>query len=230
MRPMKRPFVLAGIIGVVMLAFLVALIAFFPAKANRLPDGFFSPIIAFEFVQTPQEVAAMFRAPDGTVLNGLVDTMNAINKLDFIYMVLYSMFLLVFAVSVARHSARPLFHVAAGLALVVLISDFGENLQLLAITDKIETGGFEIELVRLHILTWIKWGGIAVIFVLLFPWFIKGRAFSRLIGFIGILSFLLGVAAFLHRSVLNELFSFSVGLMFLLMVIYCLVYRRGGYG
>ncbi len=85
-----RPFRSAGVIGVAMLMLLLTFIVFLPSKASRLPKGFFTPIIAFEFVETQQEVDAMFKGPDGKVQQELLDRMDTVNRLDFIYMVLYS--------------------------------------------------------------------------------------------------------------------------------------------
>ena len=41
----------------------------------------------------------------------------------------------------------------------------------------------------------------------------------------GIISFILGVSAYMNRSVINEIFSLSVALMFILMIIYCFTYK-----
>ena len=43
--------------------------------------------------------------------------------------------------------------------------------------------------------------------------------------FMGILSFILGAAAYINRSIINEIFSLSVAMMFVLMIIYCFTYK-----
>ena len=45
----------------------------------------------------------------------------------------------------------------------------------------------------------------------------------------GIISFILGVAAYMNHSVINEIFSLSVALMFMLMILYCFKYRTDKY-
>jgi hypothetical protein len=42
------------------------------------------------------------------------------------------------------------------------------------------------------------------------------------------LTAVLGGAAFLRRSLVNEVFALCVGIMFVLMIIYCFVYRNPG--
>lgn len=49
---MNRPFIKAGIVGLLVIVMSIVLLAVFPSKAVRLPDGFFTPIIAFEFIET----------------------------------------------------------------------------------------------------------------------------------------------------------------------------------
>jgi hypothetical protein len=46
----------------------------------------------------------------------------------------------------------------------------------------------------------------------------------------GIISFILGVSAYMNRSVINEIFSLSVALMFILMIIYCFTYKTDKLG
>ena len=77
----------------------------------------------------------------------------------------------------------------------------------------------------MHWFTWIKWGGITIVFLILAPYFLKGRTYSKLIAVTGISSFILSVLAYLHRSVLNELLGLSVALVFVMMIVYCFIYK-----
>ncbi|NOY70752.1 MAG: hypothetical protein GXP53_14935 [Deltaproteobacteria bacterium] len=222
---MNRPFIKAGVVGLLVIAMSILLVAVFPSKAPGLPEGFFTPIIAFEFIETRAEVFQMFTATDGNLRQSMIDAMDFGNRLDYVYMCLYSLFLLLFAVRCAEVSGKKYYYIGALLALTVLFADALENIQLLGITSAIENGDLGAYLVRLHIFTWIKWGGIAAIFMVLVPWFMKGGLFSKAIGLTGIASFMLGIVSFLHRSIINEFFGLSVGLMFILMIIYCFKFR-----
>lgn len=227
-RTMTRPFVRAGIVGVLVIAMSIVLLFIFPAKAPRLPDGFFTPIVAFEFIETKAEVFQMFVATNGQTRQAMVDAMDLGNRLDYIYMCLYSFFLLLFSLKCGQISGKKYFYISAAMAIMVLLGDAFENVQLLEITAGIESGDFEVQLGRLHMFTWIKWGGIAAIFLVLTPWFMKGGMFSKVIGVIGGVCFLLGVVSFMHRSVITEIFGLSVAVMFMLMIIYCFTFKFDG--
>ena len=222
---MTRPFKKAGIVGLLVIVMSVVLLCVFPSKAPKLPDGFFTPIIAFEFIETKAEVFQMFVAIDGNVRHAMVDAMDFGNQLDYIYMCLYSLFLLLFTVKCGQVSGKKYYYIGAALAVMVLLGDAFENIQLLGITAGIDSGAFGVQLFRLHVFTWIKWGGIAAIFLVLASWFMKGGMFSKVIGLVGIVSFLLGVVSFVHRSIINEIFGLFVAVMFILMIIYCFTFK-----
>ncbi len=222
---MNRPFLKAGYVGALVIVLSIILLIIFPSKAPKLADGFFTPIIAFEFIETPAEVFQMFVSTDGTVRQTMVDAMDLGNQLDFIYMFLYSLFLLMFCLKCAEISSKKYYYIGAVIALAVLAADALENIQLLGITANLETGDFKQHIAWLHLFTWIKWGGIAAIFLVLFFWFINGGIFSKIIGITGVLSFVSGLLAFLNRSVLNEIFGLTVAVMFIMMILYCFIYK-----
>jgi hypothetical protein len=221
----NKPFVKTGFLGLAVMMMSILLLFIFPSKAPSLPEGFLTPIIAFEFIQTKAEVMEIFGGENITMRNEMVRAMDLGNRLDYVYMCLYSVFLMIVSVTCARLSKNKYYYAGAVLALVALAADALENAQLLGITANISTGNFDSQLRLLHLFTWIKWGGIALIFLTLSPWFLKGNRFSKIIGIMGIISFILGVLAYMNRSVINEIFSLSVALMFIFMIIYCFIYK-----
>jgi hypothetical protein len=221
----NKPFIKAGYLGLAVIAMSVALLFVFPSKAPSLPEGFMTPIIAFEFIQSPDEVFQMFGGNDLAARTTMKDAMDLGNRLDYVYMILYSMFLLLFSVTCKKITRNPYYFAGAGIALVVLAGDAMENIQLLGITANLSAGDITPYLEPLYLFTWIKWGGIAMIFLVLFPWFLRGGLYSKIIGATGIISFILGFAAFLNRSVINEIFALSVAVMFILMIIYCFTFK-----
>lgn len=156
----------------------------------------------------------------------MVRAMDWGNRLDFIYMLLYSSFLFFFSIQCSRELGVKIFYLGALLAIIVLAGDFMENLQLLAITSKLNGGTFDGELMALKIFTWQKWGGIATIFLILTPYFMRGTLLAKMIALWGLGVFCIGVMAYLERSVLNEIFSLSVAVMFLLMIVYSFIVTR----
>jgi hypothetical protein len=165
----NKPFVKTGYLGLAVMMMSVLLLFVFPPKAPSLPEGFFTPIIAFEFIQTKTEVIEMFGGENITMRNEMARAMDLGNRLDYAYMCLYSAFLLMVSVTCARLSKNKYYYTGMVLALAVLAADALENVQLLGITVNIATGNFDYQLRLLHLFTWIKWGGIALIFLLCLP-------------------------------------------------------------
>ena len=79
----------------------------------------------------------------------------------------------------------------------------------------------------MHTLTNLEqiYRGLALVFLFLVPYFIKGGLYSRIVAGTGVTCALLAAAAFIHRSVLNELFGATVGILFLLTIIYCFIHK-----
>ncbi len=218
---MTRPFKRIAYIGFAVIVMSIVLLIAFPSEAPWLMDGFFTPIIAFEFIETPLEVQQMFGPMNSPERENMVRAMDLGNRLDFVYMIIYSLFLFTFSVKCAKERKNGLFYLGAFLAIVALTGDFLENLQLLGITSKLDSGDFGAELRYLKMFTWLKWGGISLVFLILTPYFIKGNLYSKIVGVLACLPFILGILAWLNRSVLNELFALSAALMFILLIVYC---------
>lgn len=222
---MNTPFQKVGVIGLFVIGMSVLLLTVFPATAPWMMDGFFTPIIAFEFVQSQSEVIRFFGLPGSPDQRSMIQAMDFGNQLDYLYMVLYSSFLFFFSFCCAKDTGKKFYYTGSLLSVVILAADALENIQLLNITAKITRQDFGKELSLLHTFTWIKWGGITVVFLILTPYFLSGSRYSKGMAAIGISSFILSVLAYLHRSVLNELLCLSVAMMFLMMIIYSFLYK-----
>lgn len=225
---MQNPCRTIGLLGISIVAMSIVLTTVYPSTAPYMPAGFSTPIIAFEFIRTSQEVQQFFGAPNSPERETMVRAIDLGNYLDFIYMLLYSLFLFLFLIKCTGKTRTRDLYVRAGFVPLVLIGDFLENVQLLRITAKLQTGNFENELYYLNIFTWQKWGGIAFIFLLLTPYFLQGNLYTKFIGIFAIIPCILGILAYFHRSVLNELMSLSVAIMFALIIIYCFIVNKTG--
>jgi hypothetical protein len=225
---MKRPFILAGMIGICVIITSIILLAIFPRHAPKLPGGFFTPIIAFEFIRAPQEVMDLFGQAGSPEQQGLARAMNLGNRIDFLYMVLYTAFLFVFCRRAAFIRERKVYYMGCILTPVILAGDFLENLQLLGITSRLGSGGFEHQLALLKVFTWQKWGGITLIFLILLPYFLQGGTLPRIIAACSAAAACLCAPAFFHPGLANELFSLSVAIVFLLMISYSFLYQHPG--
>jgi hypothetical protein len=217
-----RLFLLSGILGVgaVVIPLIFSLIG--PRQVGPMPDGFFTPVLAFEFAESTAELTSLF-APEGAAA-----AMDRVNRWDFLYMTFYGLFLFTFALAAARQTGRRYFYVPAALALLIPLADAMENVQLLAITRVL--GEADVApvldrllplLTRLRWFTWLKWGGLAVYFLLIWPYF-RGQSglLGRVIGIVAQLPAVLAVLSYFNRGLLSELFALAVGLMFLLLTVY----------
>lgn len=222
---MERPFLFPAAIGVVVIIMSVVLLFVFPRNAPQLPPGFMSPIIAFEFAETEAEVKGLFGEEGSAAFTRNTNAMNKGNELDYIYMILYSLFLLMFCIRLYWQTGESFFLLVAFLSPLILAGDVLENIQLLSITRKIYHQSIAVELAQLHLWTWIKWGGLSLSFLCLSPFFIKNGGLSRFIGYFGIVTFVLAVSSYFYRPYLRELFSFSVALMFIFMILFSFLYR-----
>lgn len=220
-----KPFKNVGWLGIAVALTSVLLMLVLPAKSGPMPRGFITPVIAFEFIETPAEVETLFSGPDA---GAIIAAMDLGNRIDFVYMILYSGFLFWFAWTAYRLSGIRMLYVVMLLSVVVLLGDLLENIQLLSITGKLRSESYQSaeiqgELGLLQIFTWQKWGGLALSFLCLIPYWIHGSRFAISIAFASIVTAALGMAAFVYRSLLNEVFAIAVALMFMLMIVYCFV-------
>lgn len=222
---MNKIFLKAGFVGIAVLVLSTVLILVNPSKAVIMPKGFTTPIVAFEFIASEQEVLALFGAA-GTQRDALIQKIDLGNKIDFAYMLTYSFFLWLFSFICFKDTKKKWFIVPMIISAVVLGADALENIQLLSITAKIAEGKYSVELARLHVFTWIKWAGIGAVFVSLIPFLWKKGIFGKIISDMSILAAGIAIAAYFNRSVFNEIYALCVGLVFTMLIIFSLFYKK----
>lgn len=221
----QRPYLLSGLIGLGVIALSLATLAVFPSSSPGQIAGIRSPIIAFEFAQTVEEVETLFGPADSPERAAMVAAMDRGNWLDFLYMLLYSAFLASFAIQAARQTGKRWLYGGAALALLALTGDILENIQLLAITAKLDSGAFTVELARLYWFTWLKWGSLALYFVWVGVGLWDNGRFPALITLTAALTLLLGLLSFIRRGPTTEPFTLGIVLLFLLLIGYSFLAR-----
>ncbi len=215
-----RPFLLSGILGLGAVIMTLALSLVGPRPTAPLPAGFITPVLAFEFAETEADVAGLF-APVGQPAGDAVRAdMDRVNRLDFIYIVLYGGCLVAFSWVCFRLTGQRIYLLTATLAVAIMAADVLENVQLLAITRDLGAQPIDALLARLRLFTWLKWGGLALWFLLMRPYFQHAGRFGGVIAVVSLLPLLLGIAAFFWPGLLSELFVLAIGLLFLLLTVY----------
>lgn len=215
-------FKIAAVSGLLLIACSVVLMLVNPQAENNLPSGFFTPVIAFEFIRSLNEVRHFFQVKDPAAYE---QAMLMGNWIDYAFMCLYSFFLLCLSIGIRQLTKVNTLYLAILLCLAMLAGDALENYEIYQIILNYKSGHIEYALWLLNIFTWLKWGSIASAFLLLSPFFFSGKLFHKLIGLLCLSSFGLGIAAYLQHGILNEIFSLNVVLVFLLLVIFALSFK-----
>jgi hypothetical protein len=224
----ERPYIWSGFLGLAVIVMSLVTLAVFPQTSPGQIEGITSPIIAFEFAETPAEIYTLFGANGTPEQAAMVAAMDQGNRLDYLYMLLYSGFLFTFAMTAVRQTGQRWLYVAAVLAVLAFIGDALENVQLLAITNKLAVGDFTAELAQLRLFTWLKWGSLATYFLLVGVGLWRGNGrFARLITIAAAITFLLGLISFAQRGPTTEPFTLAVAVMFVLLIGYSFGYRSG---
>lgn len=74
--------------------------------------------------------------------------------------------------------------------------------------------------------TWLKWGGLILLALLMIPFLLEISNLSRLIALWALVTAGLGIAAFMNPGFITELFSWFVAGLFLWLTIFSFNYRR----
>jgi len=213
----------ASYIGIILIILGLVIFAVSPRKAYSLPNGFVTPITAFEFSQEKNEVEGIFKKDENSLDLNKIYSMDETNYLDFAFMILYSSFLFAFIYYYYKNTKALIFLLALLIIPLILIGDFLENINLLMITKSLRTNAdFESNLYYLFYCTWLKWGGLGIIFLII------GLTIESLLFFkvTFIATFITGAGAFIYRSAFNEVFSILVLISFILLVIYAWLIKK----
>lgn len=201
-----------------LMAGVAVILLFINPRSGNLPAGFTTPIVAFEFIQTPEEVQNFFSIPNKDRYEDALTTGNA---LDFPFMFLYSFFLFLTVYSIYIITGVSALWIAMVLCPLVFFFDVMENIQLGNIILSYAKEDISYFLSRLSVFTWLKWGGISGILLIISTYFLQGKWWMKAMGVVFIVQFLFAVTAFFHRGIFNEVFATTIFLSFLLLIVFC---------
>ncbi len=217
------PFAKIGLLGIPMLVFMLVMENLFPKSS---PEGFQNFIIAFEFVRTPDQLHLLFKDFDNSILRKI----DKGNYIDFGFMFTYSAFLFLFFRKAAKIFNHKWLLTGTVISMIVLLSDFSENLLLLKITKiyypEIENEKLLPILSKLQLFTWIKWLGLAICFAMYSRKLIGKRILLNIDAVALILPFLFSFWALTGSSRGISKFTLSVTLAFALLIVYCFYFKN----
>ena len=128
---------------------------------EKAPEGYNSVILAFEFVSDEAELREVLSPLSLAEINGL----DMLNKVDFAFMLLYGAFLLSIVIALKKLHNHHWLKYVAGMIMLIVLSDFLENLQLLNLTELFRSGDISVQgtIDQLALFTWLKWILLAVV-------------------------------------------------------------------
>ncbi len=209
--------------GLPMILLSIILVFVNPSKNEHLPKGFSTPILAFEFIETPEEVNAFFDVED---VEAYKQKMLTGNKIDYFFMFTYTGFLIFLAFTLHKITLSNALLFSIILSFLALIFDALENTSIGNIINNFQEQPIDKFLYKLKLFTWLKWGSLVASLLMFSGYFINGRWFEKMIGVTCFLSFIFALPAVINRGVYNEIMAAFVALSFLLMVIYCFIGKK----
>lgn len=222
----ERPFLLSGAIGVAVIVIGVVVTITSPGRSAELNKGFYTPVLALEFASESEDIFRIFIDQSSAVRVEIVRAMTISTYIDFLFLVLYGAFLFSFSVVCESLTGNRLYFLIALISLFAPLFDMLENLQMLSIMEQLENEGLFFELQFLQFSTWVKWGVLTLVFLLLVPFLYASGKFGRFLSLFAFIPLILGVLAFQDPGVWNELFALSIMLMFVFMIIFSFTYRK----
>lgn len=225
----KRPFLLAGIVGVLALAVGAVVNRPIAGVQFTCPEGFTRPILAFELMESNAEFVAFFGqdTPDRPVK---IEKMTKALHRDNYFVPLYTLFMGLFALTIARQRRRWFDWALVAVALLVGVLDLFENYKQLYLVSTLTTRGAvasEQDFQQLLWFAWPKWILLGVYFLALRRSFAGDNFFGRILALAALVALPLSLIACIMNwnqgaewYVLMMLFG-----MFPLTLVYCFTYR-----
>jgi hypothetical protein len=192
-----------------------------------------APIIAFEFAETPDDINKLFYVNENSeqkLNKKFIDKMLFINKIDFVFIISYVLFLALFSLSISRKNKIQIGYLGAIISGIVGLADVMENVQLFSILEQLDLSAtYQPALTSLNVWTWIKWGLLGVLMVVLLPCLFRKNSgyFDYILGFLMLCVALSGVVAFVSQSpVWIARYTQFIFLLFPVIILYAFVAWR----
>lgn len=218
-----RPFAKIGLIAIPMLIFTILMNKYSPQTS---PAGYKSFILAFEFAQTPEQTNTLFaNMPDETFK--IMDTGIYI---DFGFMIVYSLFFALFLYKSAGIAKMKWLLAGIPLSIVIFFGDFFENIFLLKISNIYHSGlnmtSVASLLWKLHLITWLKWGGLSIAFLMVSVYLFRGKWLSKIAAPVCLSPLILGLFALNNSPAFVSIFTQSVFASFAVLIFYSFLFRN----
>lgn len=220
----SRPFSKVTItLSLLLILFTIIMEFYFPDYAV---NGFQSYILAFEFAETTNDIQLLLQ----NLTDVEIRNIDLGNYFDFGYMLTYSLLLAYIFAKSAKEFGKKWLNIGIPISIIILLSDFLENLILLKITKIYSVELDEIlisELLQnLQIITWVKWGGIAFVLFIFYEVLYRLKWFYKIGGIICLFPFIYILAAGVFTPNKISIFTFLIFIAFFVLILFGITYKK----
>lgn len=215
-----RPFFKVGLCFIPLLICALAMTLIGPKGGS---GGYSAKILHFEFARSFADISSLFTSLTTSQFKGML----YLNYIDYLFMIIYSVFLAWFSLVASRYfNFKPLI-LAIPIAILICLLDALENWKLIEIMNlwSFEVSrpeAYEKPLFWLQVFTWPKWLGIALILVLNAMALRRANQLGKILAIFLSIPIVLGCLALLFVNVfLTNLFGISIILCIASLVISC---------
>ena len=189
-------------------------------------DHFDSPIIKFEFAQSSHDINSLFYQKDEFKSNDFYGVQNQ-NYLDYLFMIIYSFLLVSAFLNIYKIEKKRIFKFGIFLSTFALFFDVLENIKMFKISELlIQENDFSHLIPKLFYFTRIKWLILALSFLLLSLHYFKYQTIGKLFAILSSFPIFLGTLVLFSVIDTFEIFSFSVMIGFLQIMIWSFISYR----
>lgn len=210
------------VVGIIMMLLGLALMFINPTVVGSLPDGFFTPIIALEFMKSPEDLQRFFDVPNVEIIKS---EFYLGNQIDFIFPFAYSFFIILCSRLMYLETRAKALWMIIPIGLLVIYSDIFENLNIAEILSMHQYQNAGLILEQLQIYTWLKWGGLSAIMLILSMYFFQGFWLKKIMGLFMLSSFALSIPAMLIGGIYCEIMSIAIMSCFIGLLIFAFTWR-----
>ncbi|HUH75298.1 MAG TPA: hypothetical protein VLZ75_12965 [Chitinophagales bacterium] len=218
----KTDKIITIVLGVIMIIVSVLVTYFNTVITGPLPDGFITPIIALEFMNNTKDLSNFFNI---ITIDALKYSLTIGNQIDYVFMFSYGLFALMCGRLMYLETKVKALWLSFPLVALIITADAFENLniaEILAMNDYQNAG---LILDQLQLFTWLKWGSLSALMLLYSVYFFQGNWWKIMIGFVLASTFILYGVAFYLRGIYCEIFSLSILLAYLSLLIFAIFWK-----
>jgi len=216
---------ITAVFAVLTMVLSIIMLFKYPAQAE-LSDGYKTPVIAFEFAQSPEDLQFMTSDSPAAVNNRIA--MRLGQKYDTFFPFLYAGLITMCILSISS-KINILAIVGILFSIFIIPSDLYENSIMNSIIDSLESGqSITFLLSALHIATWLKWGNIALAMLILSIQSYLNKDWFPSILISGIASAMIFTTWITGSAIVAEIMMLSVSVFFIYFSIRSVVlfYRK----